>query len=81
LPDYELLVWIAMVAPKGLPAAVEQKLTKAIQEASSDPATRVELEKAGLEVEYRNPAAYRELVAKELPLFRAYVHKAGIPVE
>jgi tripartite-type tricarboxylate transporter receptor subunit TctC len=81
LPDYDLLVWIAMVAPKGLPAAVEQKLTKAIHEATADPATRAELEKAGLEVEYRSPAAYRELVAKELPLFRAYVHKAGIPVE
>ncbi len=80
-PDYDLVAWIAMVAPKGLPAAVEQKLTKAIQEASADPITRAELEKAGLEVEYRSPAVYRELVAKELPLFRAYVHKAGIPVE
>jgi tripartite-type tricarboxylate transporter receptor subunit TctC len=80
-PDYDLVAWIAMVAPKGLPPAVEQRLTKAIQEAGADPVVRAELEKAGLEVEYRSPAVYRELVAKELPLFRAYVHKAGIPVE
>jgi tripartite-type tricarboxylate transporter receptor subunit TctC len=80
-PDYELDIWIAIVAPKAIPSTVEQRLAKAMQDAMNDPAIRADLEKTGIEIGFQPAAAYNARVNKELPMLRAYVHKAGIPVE
>jgi tripartite-type tricarboxylate transporter receptor subunit TctC len=80
-PDYEMVPWITVVAPRGLPAAVKTALTKAFAETIADAAIRADLEKAGFDVAYQPPAAYDERVTKELPLVRAYVHKARITVD
>jgi tripartite-type tricarboxylate transporter receptor subunit TctC len=81
LPDYEMVPWLAMLAPRGLPGDVRQVLVKALADALADPATKAELTKVGVDVEYGAPTAYEPRVAKELPLIRAYVHKAGIVVD
>ncbi|HEX6707244.1 MAG TPA: tripartite tricarboxylate transporter substrate binding protein [Albitalea sp.] len=80
-PDYEMVPWITVVAPRGLPEAVRKTLTKALADAVADPAIRAELVKAGLDVAYEPGSAYDTRVARELPLMRAYVHKAKLPVE
>jgi len=69
------------VAPRGLPAPVQQALAKALADTLADAAVRAELDKAGLEVTHQPGAAFDARVAKELPLLRAYVHKANIPYE
>ena len=80
-PDYEMVPWIAIVAPRGLPEPVRAALGKALADTVNDPATRAELEKIGVEVAYEPGSAYDARVARELPLLRAYVHKANIPLE
>jgi tripartite-type tricarboxylate transporter receptor subunit TctC len=80
-PDYEMFSWVTIVAPRGLPAPVQQALAKALADTLADAAVRTELEKAGLEVTHQPGAAFDARVAKELPLLRAYVHKANIPYE
>ena len=80
-PDYEMVPWIAIVAPRGLPEPVRAALGKALADTVKDPATRAELEKIGVEVAYEPGSAYDARVARELPLLRAYVHKANIPLE
>ena len=80
-PDFEMVPWITIVAPRGLPGAVQKALGKALADTLADPATRVELEKAGVDVSYEPGSFYDARVAKELPLLRAYVHKAKIPLE
>ena len=80
-PDYEMVPWIAIVAPRGLPEPVRAALGKALADTVNDPATRAELEKIGVEVAYEPGSAYDTRVARELPLLRAYVHKANIPLE
>ena len=80
-PDYEMFSWVTIVAPRGLPAPVQQALAKALADTLADAAVRTELEKAGLEVSPQPGAAFDARVAKELPLLRAYVHKANIPYE
>jgi len=42
---------------------------------------RGDLEKAGVDVAWQPGSFYDARVAKELPLLRAYVHKAKIPME
>jgi len=80
-PDYEMVPWIAIVAPRGLPAPVREALTKALADTVADAGIRAELKKTGLDVAYEPASAYGRRVAKELPLLRAYVHKANIQPE
>ena len=78
---YEMVPWVAMVAPRGLPAPVQQALAMALADTLADASIRGDLEKAGLDVAYQPGSAYDTRVAKELPLLRAYVHKAHISPE
>jgi tripartite-type tricarboxylate transporter receptor subunit TctC len=80
-PGYEMVSWITIAGPRGLPADVSRTLSKALADSLADPALRAELEKAGLDVAYEPGSAFEARVARELPLLRAYVHKAHIPVE
>jgi tripartite-type tricarboxylate transporter receptor subunit TctC len=79
--DYEMVPWIAIVAPRGLPGPVQAALGRALADTLADAAVRGELEKAGMDVGYQPGSVYDARVARELPLLRAYVHKARIPVE
>jgi len=80
-PGFEMLPWITIVAPRGLPPAVQKTLGKALADTLADAAVRADLEKAGVDVSYEPGSFYDARVAKELPLLRAYVHKANIPLE
>lgn len=80
-PDYEMVPWIAVVARRGMPAEVSQKLTRALRDSLQDAAIKADLQKTGVDVLYQPGGAYDTRVAQELPLLRAYVHRANIPVE
>lgn len=80
-PGYEMVPWIVIVAPRGLPKAVSQKLTSSIQDILKDPNSKRDLERAGLEVAFEEPQSYDKRVAIELPLLRAYVHRAKITAD
>lgn len=80
-PEYDLVPWVVLVAPRGLPAAVRTRLSEALKAAVDDPATRAALTKSGLDVAWQPGSVYDQRVARELPLLRAYVHKANIPLE
>jgi tripartite-type tricarboxylate transporter receptor subunit TctC len=80
-PDFEMVPWITIVAPRGLPAAVQQALGKALADTLGDAAVRGDLDKTGVDVAWQPGSFYDVRVAKELPLLRAYVHKAKIPTE
>jgi len=80
-PGYEMVPWIVIVAPRGLPKAVSQKLTSSIQDILKDPNSKRDLERAGLEVAFEEPQSYDKRVATELTLLRAYVHSAKITAD
>jgi tripartite-type tricarboxylate transporter receptor subunit TctC len=80
-PGFEMVPWITIVAPRGLPAPAQTALRKALADTLADPAVRDNLQKAGVDVNPQPPSAYDEKVAKELPQLRAVVHKAGITAE
>jgi len=81
LPGFELTAWITVVAPRGLPDAVRGTLVKALADAMATPAMQADLAKAGLDVGYEPPATFEARVAKELPVMRDLVKKAGITVD
>lgn len=80
-PDYEMVPWVGFVARRGMPADVSKKLSKALKDSLDDPAIKAELQKVGLDVQFQPGSVYDTKVAQELPMLRAYVHRANIPVE
>lgn len=80
-PDYEMVPWIGFVGRRGMPAEVSGKLSKALRDSVDDPVVKAELQKVGLDVLFQPGSVYDAKVAQELPLLRAYVHRANIPVE
>ena len=80
-PYYEMVPWVAYVARRGTPPEVSARLSRALQECLSDPVVKADLQKVGLDVNFQPGSAYDARVAQELPLLRAYVHRANIPVE
>ncbi|NDY92511.1 tripartite tricarboxylate transporter substrate binding protein [Ideonella livida] len=81
MPQFEMVSWLAIVAPKGLPAPVSRTLSITLAAALSDSAVQTALKDAGLEVGFQPAAAYDARLARELPLLRAYVAKARITME
>lgn len=80
-PGYEMVSWITIVGPRGLPPDVSKTLSKALADTLADAAIRAELEKAGLDIAHEPGGAFDARVGRELPLLRAYVHKARIPID
>ncbi|WP_423193915.1 Bug family tripartite tricarboxylate transporter substrate binding protein [Cupriavidus sp. H18C2] len=80
-PGIDADTWLALVAPRGLPADVRQKLEKALAEVMADPDTRKQLTQAGFEPVEGNGAAVSALINKELPLMRATAQRASITAE
>ncbi len=81
LGEFDLSIWIALVAPKGLPEPVRAKLEKALQEMTTNATTRAEFEKAGLDVDFKSGATYESTVTKETAMLKSFVQRANIPVE
>lgn len=80
-PDYEMVPWITLVARRGMASDVSGKLSQALKDTVNDPVIQAELQQKGVDVVYQPGSAYDGLVARELPLLRAYVHRANIAAE
>lgn len=77
-PGFEMVTWLAIVAPRGLPDPTKAALSNALAATLADPAVRDSIQKTGLEVRYEPGSAFDKKLAAELPLLRAIVHKAKI---
>jgi tripartite-type tricarboxylate transporter receptor subunit TctC len=77
-PGFEADSWLAVVAPRGLPAHVKTRLEKALADTMTDPGIRDKLIAAGLEPTYDSAAAVASLIDKELPRMRAIAQRANI---
>lgn len=71
-PGFELSSWYAVVAPRGLPRDVHERLQKALKATVEDPAVRDKLTAQGFDVRFSGPEAYakavNEGIAKLTPL-------------
>ena len=70
--------WLAVVAPRGLPAEAKAKLHKALAETMADAEIRSKLIAAGLEPSYATDDAVLAQIEDELPRMRAIAQRAQI---
>ena len=70
--------WLAIAAPRGLPADVRAKLQQELAETMKDKEVRDKLIESGLEVTYEPAAAVAARIEDELPRMRAIAQRANI---
>ncbi|MDD0841089.1 tripartite tricarboxylate transporter substrate binding protein [Curvibacter sp. HBC61] len=80
-PDFAFDSWLALMAPRGLPADARNRLQTALAEALADPELRDQLNNAGVQKEWASAQAIANLIDDELPRMRAVAVRANIRAE
>lgn len=77
-PGFDADAWVAIAAPRGLPADVKSKLQAAVAKVMTDPEVKQKLLANGLEPKYESADHVAATIDKELPRMRMIAQRAGI---
>ena len=80
LKDFESYAWFGLVAPKGTPPAIVERLNKEVLISMADPELRNRMLKIGAEPSPTSPAEFKTLISAEVAKWRKLVHDAGLPM-
>jgi tripartite-type tricarboxylate transporter receptor subunit TctC len=78
---YEAYSWTGMMAPKGTPDAVIQKLSASISKALSDPAVVAQMGRIGATPMQRGPGDFGGFVRDEIKKWAAIIQRTGATVD
>jgi tripartite-type tricarboxylate transporter receptor subunit TctC len=78
LSGFEATAWYGLVVPARTPAAVINKLSAAASEAAKSPEIGGAIRTLGGEPVGSTPAEFRQLIAKEIPRWRALIKELGM---
>jgi tripartite-type tricarboxylate transporter receptor subunit TctC len=81
VPGYQVLVWYGIVAPKGTPPDVVDKLNTAVNAVLADPKLKARFHQLGGEVMPMSPAEFGKLLVDETAKWAKVVKFAGVSVE
>lgn len=81
IADYDLAVWIGVLAPAGTPEAAVERLERATHEALGMPDVRRRLEGMGAEVLQQSRAEFARFIAAEAGKWRRVVERTGVRCE
>jgi len=77
-PEASLNIWMALFVPAKTPPEVVDRLSHALEKAMKEPSVVAAVEKAGMVVDYRGPAATGKLVESEHEAVKKVVARLGI---
>lgn len=77
-PGFEIMAFLALYAPAGVPAPIVARLNAAMREALRVPAFRARLESLGLSLRDYSADDYRSFLAREIRNWAGYVKVANI---
>jgi tripartite-type tricarboxylate transporter receptor subunit TctC len=78
LPGYEFVTWFGVLAPKGTPVAIVDKLVKHIHAMQDDPEVQKKLATAGLEPLRETPEQFGARIRRDHERFRDIVKAANL---
>lgn len=82
VPGFAIASWQAVYAPKGTPKPIVDRLSKEIAAVLQEPDVRKQLgDTMGMNLVGGSPEALRDLMATEIPRWRAVVEKSGASVD
>ena len=77
----EFAVWAGVLAPKGTPVEVVERLNQAIAKVVQRPEFKSRLEETGRQIQVSTPAQMQQRVRDEMPVWRALIQRLGLSVE
>jgi tripartite-type tricarboxylate transporter receptor subunit TctC len=81
VPSYEAVNWWGIVAPAGTPAAIIERVHKAVQEVQDGAEAQKQFASEGAEVVRTTPAEFGDFMAKEMTKWERVVKEGGIKAE
>jgi tripartite-type tricarboxylate transporter receptor subunit TctC len=81
-PGYEVVIWLGLFAPLGLPDAIMARLRTEVAASLADPAMRQRLDAAGgLEPLVTTPEQFAALIRSDAEKYRAVIREIGLKAE
>ncbi len=81
VPNYEATIWLGLMAPKGTPQAVVDKLNAEVRKIVAQPETKAAWTKQGATPMSMNPAEFADYLNKDIAKWGAIVKASGIKPE
>jgi tripartite-type tricarboxylate transporter receptor subunit TctC len=81
LPGFEVMSWLGLAAPPGLPAAMVERLNREVGEILRLPAVHEKFSAMDILLSPGTPEALAERVRSEIPMFAKVAREAGIEPE
>ena len=81
VPNYEATIWLGLMAPKGTPQAVVDKLNAEVRKIVAQPDTKAAWTKQGATPMSMNPAQFAEHLNKDIAKWGAIVKASGMKPE
>ena len=81
VPGYEATIWLGIMAPKGTPEAVVDKLNKAISEIESEPAVKADWAKQGATTMTMTPEQFNKYLEGDIVKWAHVVKISGARVD
>jgi len=78
LPDYAVGTWFGLVAPKKVPDAIVDKLSKAVAEILATPEAKAKFDSLGMELDPQTAAQFDAYMASEFTRWSKVIKQAGI---
>jgi tripartite-type tricarboxylate transporter receptor subunit TctC len=77
-PDASINIWMGLYVPAATPRPVVDVLVRTLAEAAKDQAVATAMEKAGMQLDYRDPAETKKLLETESANVARVIEKLGI---
>ena len=81
MPGFSITAWIGVVAPKGTPSDIVQKLNREIGERLKDPEFARQISTIGIDPLGSTPDEFTAFLRKEIPRWKQIVQDAGVKIE
>jgi tripartite-type tricarboxylate transporter receptor subunit TctC len=79
--SYEVTNWHGIIAPKGVPVAIQDKLNKAINQVLQDPEMEKTLTSDGVTAAAISPEAFGVLLRSEIARWGALAKSRGLSIK
>lgn len=81
VPNYEATIWLGLMAPKGTPKAVVDRLNEAVSKVAGDPAVQQQWSRQGATAMTMTPAAFDRYIQDDVAKWAGVIKSANIKAE
>lgn len=80
-PGFVMNSWVGVLAPKGTPQPIVDKLSNAIAEAAQSPEVKTKLTQLGFGAVGSTPAQFQQLIDQDTAMYKGVIDKAQVSID